>query len=372
MTTMRSASRFAALAAAALLVALAAACSGGSATATPAATTTATGAATAATSPTATSTGAATTVPASGSSGSLTPITLMLNWTPNAHHAGIYIAKANGWYADAGLDVKIVEPAEAGTEAVVAAGKAQFGVSQAESVIPARAQGLPLVSIATILPHDDSSLMALASTGITRPRDLSGKTYGAFGGTLEKALIDQLVSCDGGDPTTIKFVDVGNVDYVAGMEQGRYDFVWVFEGWDALRSRDILHKQINTIKFIDYTKCIPDWYTPLIITNEAEIKDHPDVVKAFLAATARGYQEAIAHPDEAASALLKLAPELDPALVKDATQYYASRFADAGQPWGVQDPKIWQGFESFLEQKQVIDQHVDPAAAFTNDFLPKP
>jgi ABC-type nitrate/sulfonate/bicarbonate transport system substrate-binding protein len=306
----------------------------------------------------------------SATPGTLTPITLMLNWTPNAHHAGIYIAKANGWYADAGLDVNIVEPAEAGTEAVVASGKAEFGVSQAESVIPARAQGLPLVSIATILPHDDSSLMALASSGITRPRDLDGKTYGAFGGALEKALIDQLVACDGGHPDTVKFVDVGNVDYIAGMEQGRYDFVWVFEGWDALRARDVLNKQINTIKFIDYTQCIPDWYTPLIITNETMLKDHPDIVKKFLAATARGYQEAIAHPDEAASALLKLAPELDPALVKDATAYYATRFAEQGKPWGVQDPAIWQNFESFLETNKVIDQHVDPAQAFTNAYLP--
>jgi ABC-type nitrate/sulfonate/bicarbonate transport system substrate-binding protein len=306
-----------------------------------------------------------------GNGGSLTPITLMLNWTPNAHHAGIYLAKENGWYADAGLDVSIVEPAEAGTESVVGSGKAQFGVSQAESVIPARAQGVPIVSIATILPHDDSSLMALASSGIARPRDLDGKTYGAFGGALEKALIDQLVSCDGGDPSTIKFIDVGNVDYIAGMEQGRYDFVWVFEGWDALRARDILHKDISTIKFIDYTQCIPDWYTPLIITNETMIKDHPDTVRKFLEATARGYDEAIQHPDQAAAALMKGAPELDEALVTDATKYYASRFADPGQPWGVQSATIWQSFESFLETKKVIDTHVDPAAAFTNDFLPK-
>jgi ABC-type nitrate/sulfonate/bicarbonate transport system substrate-binding protein len=353
--------------AAALVTVALAACGGSGATATPAA---ATPAASAAATATGTATAAAAGTVATG--GKLTPITVMLNWTPNNHHAGIYIAKANGWYAQAGLDVSIVEPSEAGTEAVVAAGKAQFGVSQAESVIPARAQGLPIVSIATILPHNDSSLIALSSTGIQRPKDLDGKTYGAFGGALEKALIDQLVSCDGGDPSTIKFVDVGNADYISGMQQGRYDFVWVFEGWDSLRARDILHASINSIKFIDYTKCIPDWYTPLIITNESMIQDHPDIVKAFLAATARGYDVAIQHPDQAAAALLQGAPELDKALVTDAATYYASRYADPGKAWGVQDPAIWQNFEAFLEKNKVIDSPVDVSKAFTNDFLPKP
>src|SRR5690242_20065265 len=89
---------------------------------------------------------------ANDADGALTPVTLMLNWTPNNHHAGIYVARAQGWYRDAGLDVRIVEPAATGADAVVGAGKADFGISAAESVLPARAQGVPIVSIATILP----------------------------------------------------------------------------------------------------------------------------------------------------------------------------------------------------------------------------
>ncbi|MDP2327968.1 MAG: ABC transporter substrate-binding protein, partial [Dehalococcoidia bacterium] len=96
----------------------------------------------------------------------LTPVTLMLNWTPNNHHAGIYIAQANGWYREAGIDLTIVEPAAAGADQVVAAGGADFGISQAESILPARAAGAEVVSIATLLPHNDSSMMALAASGI--------------------------------------------------------------------------------------------------------------------------------------------------------------------------------------------------------------
>jgi ABC-type nitrate/sulfonate/bicarbonate transport system substrate-binding protein len=299
----------------------------------------------------------------------LTPVTLMLNWTPNNHHAGIYIAKANGWYKDVGIDLRIVEPAAAGADQVVGAGSADFGISQAESIIPARANGVPVVSIATILPYDDSSLMALASEGISRPRDLEGKTYGGYGGPLETELIDRLVTCDGGDPTKVKFVEVGNIDYLAGLEQNRFDFVWVFEGWDALRAREVLDKQISTLKFVDYLQCIPDWYTPVFIASEATLRDRPELVHKFLAATARGYRRAIEDPDEAAADLLKAVPELDAALVQAAARYHAPRYAASGEPWGIQRPEIWKNFVAFLRDAGLVDKDVDPNAAFTNRFL---
>lgn len=299
----------------------------------------------------------------------LTPVTLMLNWTPNNHHAGIYIALANGWYKEVGIDLKVVEPAAAGADQVVGAGRTDFGISQAEWVIPARANGIPVVSIATILPYNNSSLMALASEGIARPRDLEGKTYGGYGGSLETELINRLVKCDGGDPSKVKYVEVGNIDYLAGLEQNRFDFVWVFEGWDALRAREVLHKQISTLKFVDYLQCIPDWYTPVFITSEATIRDRPELVEKFLAATARGYRRAIEDPNEAAADLLKAVPELDAALVKAAARYHAPRYAAKGEPWGIQKPEIWKEFVSFLRDAGLIDKDVDPNGAFTNRFL---
>ncbi len=298
----------------------------------------------------------------------LTPVTLMLNWTPNNHHAGIYIARANGWYAEAGIDLQIVEPAAAGADQVVGAGKADFGISQAESVIPARANGVPVVSIATILPYNDSSLMALASEGITRPRDLQGKTYGGYGGPLERELIDRLVACDGGDPDTVTFVEVGNIDYLAGLERDRFDFVWVFEGWDALRALEIEGKAISTIKFVDHLDCIPDWYTPVFITNEATIRERPDLVERFMAATTRGYRRAAESPDEAATALLEAVPELDERLVRASARYHAPLYIAADKPWGFQAAETWQRFETFLREAGLTDTHVD-AAAFTNRFL---
>src|ERR1035437_8440863 len=74
------------------------------------------------------------------SSSGLKKVTLMLDWTTNTNHSGIYVAKDKGWFKDAGLDVQIVEPAQSGVEQVVGNGNADFGISVMESVIPARAE----------------------------------------------------------------------------------------------------------------------------------------------------------------------------------------------------------------------------------------
>ena len=305
------------------------------------------------------------------SEGGPTSVTLMLNWTPNTHHAGIYAAFQNGWYAEEGIDLKIVEPAAAGADQVVASGGADFGISQAESVLPARAAGAPVVSIATLLPHNDSSFFALTSSGIKRPKDFEGKTYGGYGGPLERELLSTLVKCDGGDPAKVKSVEVGNIDYLPGMEQKRFDFVWVFEGWDVLRAREVERKDVTSVKFGDYGQCVPDWYTPVVIATEKTLKDRPDLVRKFLRATARGYDLAIANPDLAATLLLKSAPELDKALVAASARYTASKYADKGTAWGTQQGKVWTDFAAFLRKSGLLEKDVPANAAFTNDFLPK-
>jgi len=153
--------------------------------------------------------------------------------------------------------------------------------------------------------------MSLESEGITRPADLAGKVYGGYGGPLETAILERLIQCDGGDPAGLEQVQVGDTNFLALMEDDRFDYVWIFEGWDGIRAREVEGKEISTIKFKDHLDCIPDWYTPVIIASESLIADDPELVRAFLAATARGYEVAGEDPEASAAALLAGAPELD-------------------------------------------------------------
>jgi len=305
-----------------------------------------------------------------GSDGDLRSVTLMLNWTPNAQHDGIYLAQAEGLYEEQGIDLEIVEPGEEGSDVAVGTGAADFGISQAESLLPAREQGVPVVSIATLFPVNDSTLMALGDEGIASPADLEGTTYGGYGGALETELISRLVECDGGDPDAVETVEVGNVDYLAGLEQDRFDFVWVFEGWDALRAREVEGADISTIPFRDFDDCIPNWYTPIVITGEQVLADDPELVDGFLAATAEGYALAEEDPPVAADALLAAAPELDEQLVRASAEYHAPLFTEGGGDWGVQEEVVWTDFEVFLREAGLTTDEVDVTDAFTNDHLP--
>lgn len=300
-------------------------------------------------------------------------VTLMLDWTPNTNHSGFYLARAEGYYRDAGLDVTIIEPSADGGLPQLAAGNAQFAVSVAEQLLPAREQGAEVVSIAAILAHNTSSLVIPADRGVTRPRDLEGKKYGGFGGELEKALLDTLVSCDGGDPSKVQYVEVGNVDYNQGFEQGDFDAVWVFDGWDVIRLRDVLGLEVTTIPFyasLGQAGCLPDWYTPLLATSQQLIDEDPELVRSFLAATARGFEDARTDPDGAAKALLAAAPELDAQLVELSAAYLADRYGDAGRAWGGQDPAVWAAFAGFLKENGLLGAEVDETKAFTDEFLP--
>ncbi len=301
----------------------------------------------------------------------LRPLTLMLNWTPNAHHVGIYAAQANGWYEDAGIDLRVVEPADAGVEQAVATGAADLGMAQAESLLPARAAGVPVVSVAAVLPVNDSSLFSLAQDGITAPRDLEGTRYGGFGGALETEIISALMRCDGADPSTVQFVTLGNIDYLAGMRADQFDSAWVFSGWDALRAAEVEGVQVTQIRFAEWLDCIPNWYTPLFLAAESTLQGDAALVEDFLDVTAAGYELAVEDPATAAGLLSAQVPELDADLVDASVSYYAPRFLPESGRWGEQEQEVWTAFADFLTGSGVATTPVSGADAFTNDYLPQ-
>lgn len=295
--------------------------------------------------------------------------TVVLDWTPNTNHAGVYLAKARGFYRDAGLDVTIVEPDPAGALGPLAAGRADAAFSYAEQILPARAQGAKVISIATVLRTNTSSLAAPVDRGINRPRDLAGKTYGGYGAELERHLVEALMRCDGADPATLRTVEVGNADYTVGFRKKRYDAVWVFDGWDVIRFREIAKLPVTTIRFRDWRQCIPDWYTPIIATSEELLARDPERIQRFLAATAKGYELARSDPAAAARAVKDAAPESDMALLEPSARFLAQFLTDDRGSWGRQDPLVWRDFNAFLRDRG-LTTITDAADAFSNDYLP--
>jgi len=298
----------------------------------------------------------------------LKKVSVVLDWTPNTNHTGLYVAKKLGYFEEQGLDVDIIMPGEAGADQLVASGKADFGVSYQEGITQARVQDVPLVSIAAIIQHNTSGFASIASKGIKSPKDFEGKTYGGWGAPLEQAVLQSLMQTENADINKLDIVNAGDLDFFTMMEKD-IDFAWIYYAWTGIEA-ELRGEKINMLYLTDYSDQL-DYYTPVLATNEKMIQDNPDVVKAFVAAASKGYEYAIENPSEAADILIEAAPDLDKALVHKSQEWLANKYQDDAKQWGEQKLSVWENYAKWMLSNQVLEGEFDAKKAFTNDFLPK-
>jgi ABC-type nitrate/sulfonate/bicarbonate transport system substrate-binding protein len=306
---------------------------------------------------------------ASTTPSALTPVTLMLDWVPNTNHTGLFVAQHEGYFADEGLEVEIVQPGEVYAEQAVAGGAADFGVSFQEQVTMARADGVPLVSIAAILQHNSSAFAARAGLGGETPAGWEGLRYGSFGSPFERPTVGGLMGCDGADIARVEWVETGFTDPLSLLQQGQIDLAWIFYGWQGVQAEQ-LGIDLDLVMMEDHFDCIPDYYTPILIAGEATLSERPQLVRAFLQAVAHGYVFAAENPDEAAEVLLAAAPELDRDVVVASQQWISPRYQAEAPRWGEQSESRWQTYADWMTSQGILADELDAAQAFSNEYLP--
>jgi ABC-type nitrate/sulfonate/bicarbonate transport system substrate-binding protein len=243
-------------------------------------------------------------------------------------------------------------------------------------VVADAATGQPVVSIAAILQHNTSALVTLASSGLTRPRDLDGKTYGGFGYSYEPAVISQIIKSDGGKGNFKNVtLDVGAMD---ALKAKRIDFVWVYLGVEGVQAQ-LDNVKLNVFPITQYG--IADYYTPTIITGPNQIKKESALLHKFMQATERGYEYARTNAENAAQLLInsKDVPRgsfPNPAFVQASQIYNSAHYADPGRKWGLQDASAWHDYPTFmLNAGAVLDKDGKPVhtldldSLYTNAFL---
>ena len=314
----------------------------------------------------------------SGGSGR-TSVTIALDWVPNTNHSGVFVAKQKGWYDEEKLNVTVLPYSEGSVPDVqVAAGKADFGFSFEEAVTQARAAGQPIVSLAAVIQKNSSALVTLKDSGLDRPAKLAGKRYAGFGAPFEEPVINAMLACDGVASPRFENVTTNAFGFQA-LQARQADFVWIFMGWEGIAAK---RENVELNAFPPTSHCIPDYYTPVVITSEAMTKEKADVVRRFMRATARGYELAISDPDQAADLLIKAAPRgsfPDTELVKESARYLAPRYKEGKARWGEQDLAVWTEYPRFMIRSgrlqdasgRTVTADLDYAAFFTNDFLPE-
>lgn len=295
-------------------------------------------------------------------------VTFMLDWVPNVNHVGIFVAQDQGYFAEAGIEVEIVQPGEVSAEAAVAGGRADFGVGFQENLTLLRADGVPLVSIAAMLQTNTSGFAVREGEGVETPADFEGLRYGTFQSPFEEPTLSSLVRCAGGDPSTIEYVPAGT-ELLAMLQQEQADIVWIYYGTQGFQAQrvgiDITYFPLN-----EYTDCIPDYYTPVIIASESTLAEEPELARDFLRALSRGHRFVIENPSESARILKAAVPELNQGQLLQSVPWLSGRMVMDAPEWGHQEEAIWRDYADWMREVGVLEGDFDPVSAYTNDFLP--
>ena len=276
-------------------------------------------------------------------------VTMVLDWTPNTNHTGLYVALEKGYFKEEGLDVDIVQPSDGGATTLVATGKADFGISYQEEVTFAKTSEdpLPIKAIATIIQHNTSGFASPKDKNITSPKDFVGKTYGGWGSPSEDAILDVVMQKYGAKFKDLKVVNVGDDDFFTAVKNN-IDFMWIFEAWTGIEAK-LQGMDLNYMPLKDLDKRL-DYYTPVIISNEKLLNENPELAKKFLKATSKGYEYAIENPIEAANILVKYSEASICGEMKDS---------------------VWDNYTNFLREYNVINKDMKASEAYTNEFLPQ-
>jgi putative hydroxymethylpyrimidine transport system substrate-binding protein len=311
--------------------------------------------------------GSSTPAATDGSGKALPEVTLILDWFPNADHAGIYAAIDRGFFRHAGVIVHPQVPSDtAAALKEVAEGKAPFAISYQPEVLLARAEGIPVVAVAALVTRPLNSVIARTDRGITRPRDLEGKLVGGAGLPSDKALLDTVVRADGGDPARVRLRNVG-FTLAPALAAGRVDAL--IGGYWNVEAVEVRKKgvPVNVFRLDDYG--VPRYDELVVVTSEAYARDHPEVVSTVLAGLARGQEWAARHPAAAVGPLMRANPDLARPLVTEEVRLVAPLFLDAGRPLAL-EPSRWAQYETWMRGEGLLRKPVDTALAVNLHFLP--
>lgn len=297
-------------------------------------------------------------------------VTFVLDWTPNTNHTGLYVADALGYYEDAGIEIEIVQPPEDGAEALVASGKAQFGISFQDTIAAAYTSDspLPVTNVAAVINHNTSGIISRKDKGIDSFKNLENHTYATWDSPIEQSVIRAAMAAEGGDFDKVNLVSTYVTDVYAALQTDMIDSVWVYEGWDVASAK------VNGLEYnyLDFAKAdsVLDYYTPTIIAGNDLLESDPQLVKDFLAATQKGYEYCVENPEEAAGILCNAVPELDSALVGESMSFLATAYVGDGDGWGYFDGERWSAFYDWLYENGLIEKELG-SFGYTNDYLPE-
>jgi putative hydroxymethylpyrimidine transport system substrate-binding protein len=293
-------------------------------------------------------------------------VSLVLDFTPNAIHTGIYTALQRGYDHDAGIDLHVIVPS-ASTDAIrlLETGRADFAILDIHDLAIARERGQ---SIAGILPIVQRPLAAvIAAPRFRDPAQLQGQTVGVSGDPSDLAVLDSVVRGSGGDPAKVKTITIG-FDAVADLLAGRVAAAtafWNDEGVTLHRRQPGFH----VFRVDEYGA--PSYPELVVCASDAFLRAHPDLAQALVRTLTRGYNAVIRDPQAGARALESQVQGLDPTLVTAELAGEVPAFTGPEHRFGVLDVPLLRRWAVWEHRFGIVKQTPDIATTFDTRFAPR-
>jgi putative hydroxymethylpyrimidine transport system substrate-binding protein len=297
-------------------------------------------------------------------------LTLVLDYLPNADHAGVYVAQGRGLFRRAGLEVELETPSDpAAPLRLVAARRADLAISYQPELLLARQQGLPVQSVGALVQVPLTSLMSVGRDAIGDPRELRGATVGTAGISYQSAYLRTILDRAGVPRDSVRQVDVG-FNLVPTMLSGRVDATlgafWNVEGVElerrGRRPRIIRMERVG----------VPTYAELVLVAREETVRNEGAKLRRFLQALTQGHVALRADPRGAIEPLLRANPDLDRELVLAQVRATLPTFFPRREerPFGWQEPAEWQAYARWMADNRLLREPRVADRAFTNEFLP--
>ena len=297
-------------------------------------------------------------------------VTFRLNWYLGGLHVPFYYGKERGFYKEEGIDLTINEGrGSANTVQVVAAGSDTFGLADSSSVIATAVRGADVKSVMSLLNSTGFAVISLASAGIKTPKDLEGKSFAVSAGDPLGQLFRALAAHNKLDMSKINFVQVDPAAKVVAVLEKRVDALLggADDQFFLIKYRGL---EPAALRYADHGANIVGM---TILTQGATIKGKPDLVRRFVKATARSWEEAKKNPDAAVDAAMKVKPDLNRASTRDQLMVDLELLDSANSKgrigWGAQAD--WDQTIALLKQYRDVKTEEPWTFFHTNEFVPQ-
>jgi putative hydroxymethylpyrimidine transport system substrate-binding protein len=296
-------------------------------------------------------------------------VRLMLDYFPNADHAGIYAAKDSGAFSRAGLDVQIQTPSDpAAPLKLLAAGKVDLAISYEPELLLARDKGLQLVAVGALVQQPLTAIISIGKHAIADPKDLKGKTVGTAGIPYQSAYLKAILDRAGVDPSSVKEVNVG-FNLVPAMKTKKVDAtLGAFWNYEGVQLR--LEKQRPKIIRMENVG-VPTYQELVIVARRQDLAKGGERVRRFMRALGQGQAALRSDAATGVQPLLKANPDLDPKLQLESVKAtLPAFFPAAGKPFGWMDSAQWATYGDWMYSNKLLGHPPNAARALTDEFLP--